>query len=459
VPNWLFISLVYFGPFAIILLIYLGKRNRHHKQSKNFLDNAVADGLTEAASLHPIIDPIKCIGCGSCVTACPEHNVLGLVHRRAELINPSNCIGHGACKIACPESAIKLVFGSATRGVEIPDVSPNYETCVPGVFIAGELGGMGLIRNAIEQGRQAFDSVAKFVRKNSDKQVGLLDCVIVGAGPAGLTATLGAKSHKLKTITIDQDTLGGTISHFPKGKLVMTQAATIPLVGKVKFGEIRKEPLMKFWVETIQKYSLKIKQNETLISVSKEGKNLHKVKTSKAEYLTKSVLLAIGRRGTPRKLGVEGEEQSKVVYRLTDPEQYKEQNLLVVGGGDSAIEAACSVAELNSIPSISDKAGSGQSSSTKLNPAKVTISYRKDSFGRAKAKNRKRIELLEKSGQLRVLYSSQVKSIGEDSVTLVLNEQRIKLSNQAVIVCAGGILPTGLLKEIGIKVETKYGTE
>ena len=448
-PNWLFISLVYTSPLAIILLIYFLKRNRHHHESKNYLETAIADGLTEAASLHPIIDPLACIGCGSCVTACPEHNVLGLIHRRAELINPSNCIGHGACKIACPENAIKLVFGSATRGVEIPDVSANYETCVPGVFIAGELGGMGLIRNAIEQGRQAFDSVTKFVQKNSSKQSGVLDCVIVGAGPAGLTATLGAKSNKLNTITIDQDTLGGTISHFPKGKLVMTQAATIPLVGKVKFGEIRKEPLMKFWVKTIQKYDLKIQQNETLISVTKADKNLHKVTTSKAEYLTKSVLLAIGRRGTPRKLGVEGEEQSKVVYRLTDPEQYKEQAVLVVGGGDSAIEAACSIAELNAIPTKQDGVSS----------AKVNISYRKDSFGRAKAKNRERINSLEQSGQLRVLYSSQVKSIDKESVTLQLNERSIKIRNQALIVCAGGILPTGLLKDIGIKVETKYGTE
>lgn len=447
-PNWFFVSLVYISPLAIFLLIYFIRRRLHHKESQSFLDAAIADGLTEAASLHPIIDPLACIGCGSCVTACPEHNVLGLIHRRAELINPSNCIGHGACKIACPENAIKLVFGSATRGVEIPDVSENYETCVPGIFIAGELGGMGLIRNAIEQGRQAFDSVAKFVQKHSSGQAGVLDCVIVGAGPAGLTATLGAKSHKLNTVTVDQDTLGGTISHFPKGKLVMTQAATVPLVGKVKFGEIRKEPLMKFWVETIQKYNLKIQQNETLISVTKHDENLHIVKTSKAEYLTKSVLLAIGRRGTPRKLGVEGEEQSKVVYRLTDPEQYKEQNLLVVGGGDSAIEAACSVAELNSIPPTD-----------KSNSAKVIISYRKDSFGRAKAKNRTRVEALEKSGQLTVLYSSQVKSIGKDSVTLALTEQTVKLRNQAIIVCAGGILPTGLLKEIGIKVETKYGTE
>ncbi len=443
-PNWLFIGLVYASPLSIILLFYLLKRTRHHKQSQTFLSDAVADGLTEAASLHPVIDPMACIGCGSCVTACPEKNVLGLIHRKAELINPSNCIGHGACKTACPEHAIKLVFGSATRGVEIPDVSPNYETCVPGIFIAGELGGMGLIRNAIEQGRQAFDSIAQFVQNNKNNDTHHLDCVIVGAGPAGLTASLAAKAHKLKTVTIEQDNIGGTISHFPVGKLVMTQAATIPLVGQFKFGEIRKETLMKYWFSIVEKYHLKIQQNEALISVTKEAGNIHKVTTTKSEYFTKSVLLAIGRRGTPRKLGVPGEELSKVVYRLIDPKQYRGQSVLVVGGGDSALEAACSIAELNDSDSKQPK---------------VTLSYRKDSFGRAKAKNRQRIEQAEKKGQLRLLFASQVKSIDKENVVLTIKERPVSLRNQSIIVCAGGILPTGLLKDIGVTVEMKYGTE
>jgi len=444
VPSWLYATLIYVSPLAVIFFIYSFKRKRHHKIAEKHLSSSVDDGLTEAASLHPIIDPILCIGCGSCVTACPEHDVLGMIHRKAELINPANCIGHGACKTSCPQDAIKLVYGSATRGVEIPEVSPEYETCVAGIFIAGELGGMGLIRNAIEQGRQAMDSVAKYVHSVPAKHKNLVDCIIVGAGPAGLSASLGAKSHHLNYLTIDQDSLGGTISHFPKGKLVMTQAATLPLVGSVKFGEIRKEPLMEFWVDTINKHQIKLQLNETLLGITKENGNIHRVKTSSGEYLAKAVLLAIGRRGSPRQLGVPGEEQSKVTYRLTDPDQYKGQRLLVVGGGDSALESACSVAELN-IP-------------TQAGPM-VTISYRKDSFGRAKSKNRERIVRLEKTGQLRVLYSSQVESISKNGVLIKIQDKKVKLPNQAIIVCAGGILPTGLLKEIGVNVETKYGTE
>lgn len=444
VPNWLFVGLVYITPLSVFLLVYFARRKKHNSRSVKALDTAITDGLTEAASLHPVIDPSACIGCGSCISACPEKNVLGLIDRKAELINPSNCIGHGACKESCPEQAIKLVFGSATRGVEIPDVKENYETCVNGVFIAGELGGMGLIRNAMEQGRQALDSVAKYVTKVASSNTQALDCVIVGSGPAGLSATLGAKEHGLKSITIDQETIGGTIAHFPKGKLVMTQAATLPLVGKVMFGEIRKEPLMQFWNETIDKYSLKIQPDETLLSVEKNSDGMHKVTTSKSEYIAKSVLLAIGRRGSPRKLGVPGEELSKVIYRLVDPEQLKEKCVLVVGGGDSAIEAACSIADLNS---SDDK------------QPKVSLSYRKDSFGRAKAKNRQRVEDLTASGQLRVLFSSQVKRFTDEYAVLTLNDKDFKMKNDAVIVCAGGILPTKLLKDIGVKVETKYGTE
>ena len=440
-PNWLVALLVYASPLLVILLFYFSKRRKQHKQSHSLFEDAVSDGLTEASSLHPVIDHSLCIGCGSCVTACPENNVLGLIHRKAQLVTPSNCIGHGACKSACPQEAIKLVFGSATRGVEIPDVSPNYETCVSGIYIAGELGGMGLIRNAIEQGRQALDSIADYIasEKVTDKKV--LDCLIVGAGPAGLTASLGAKKHGLNTITIDQDSVGGTISHFPKGKLVMTQAATVPLVGKVKFGEISKEKLMKFWLETINKYQINIQQNERLVSALQCDDQTIEVITSKTKYKAKTLLLTIGRRGTPRQLGVTGEDSTKVVYRLVDPEQYAGKDVLVVGGGDSAIEAACSIAELNQ------------------NESKVSLSYRKDSFSRAKAKNRERVALLEKSGQLKTLMCSNVKSIQSDIVILDQNDKQIEINNEAVIVCAGGILPTKLLKDIGVETQIKYGTE
>jgi len=435
------ILMIYGTPLLVILSYYIIKKKRYHKQSLSFLEESRAAKLTEPASLHPIINPVECIGCGTCVSACPEHNVLGLIANKAQLVNPTNCIGHGACKTACPQDAIKLVFGSETRGVDIPDVSPEFETSVKGLFIAGELGGMGLIKNAIEQGRQVMEFIQKKVSKNTSKNV--LDCFIVGAGPAGLSATLQAKSVGLKTMTIDQDTVGGTVAHFPRGKLVMTAPAQLPMVGKVKFSEISKESLMEFWMGVIQEKKIKVHEKEMLKEIQKENDNLFSIKTNNNEYQSKSILLAIGRRGTPRKLGVPGEEKTKVAYRMIDPEQYKNDFVLVVGGGDSALEAACSIAEL------------GQS--------KVSISYRSESFSRAKPKNRTRIKTLEEQGKLQVLMSSNVVCIEDKSVDISIktntSEKTITIKNSAIIICAGGILPTPFLKSIGINVTTKYGTE
>lgn len=439
--NTLTIGLIYGVPLMVLLSLYLMKKHRHQRQSEKFLEESKAAKLTEPVSLHPIIDPVQCVGCGTCVSACPEQNVLGLIAYKAHLVNPSNCIGHGACKTACPQDAIKLVFGSETRGVDIPDVSPEFETTVAGIFIAGELGGMGLVKNAIEQGRQAMDAIHKKIPKGSNSAV--LDCLVVGAGPAGLSATLQAKAHGLNTVTIDQDSLGGTVANFPRGKLVMTAPAILPLVGKVKFSEISKEDLMAFWLKVVEEQNVHIQENESLQEIHKQDDGTFEVKSNVKEYHTKSVLLALGRRGTPRKLGVPGEEKTKVTYRMIDPEQYQNDHVLIVGGGDSAIEAACSIAELGY--------------------SKVSISYRSEAFSRAKPKNRQRIHNLEQQNKIQVLLKSNVTQIEDDAVVLKVSnengERLVKIKNSAIIICAGGILPTPFLKSIGIDVTTKYGTE
>jgi thioredoxin reductase (NADPH) len=433
------VTLIYLTPLLVILAYYLYKRKKQNGISKDFLAQAKSDGLTEPASLHPIIDPLKCLGCASCISACPEQNVLGLIDRHADLINPANCIGHGACKTSCPQSAITLVFGSETRGVDIPELTSDFQTNIPGIFIAGELGGMGLIKNAIEQGRQSMNSIANYVAKQPKFDPSILDCVIVGAGPAGLSAMLGAKEKQLNIVTIDQEVAGGTVSHFPRGKLVMTSPANMPIVGRVKFGEVSKEKLLTFWLELIDKHDLKINQNETMLDITPDQQGYLRLTSSEQIYKTKSILLAIGRRGTPRKLGVKGEEQTKVVYRLIDAEQYKDEDVLIVGGGDSALEAACSIAELGR--------------------CRVSISYRSDSFGRAKAKNRARVDTLVACGALQLFMSSQVNRISIDNVQLTIEGKITTIENSVVIVCAGGVLPTPFLKKTGIMVATKYGTE
>ncbi len=427
---------VYFTPMLLIWVGYLYLHARQEKKNRDAHNEALNSGLTEPASLHPVINVNRCIGCGSCVAACPENNVLGLIDKKSTLINPSHCIGHGACRDSCPADAITLVFGSETRGVDIPNVNPDFQTNIPGIYIAGELGGMGLIRNAVEQGRQAIDSIEKHLKKEKS-QPSLLDVVIIGAGPSGFSASLAAKAQNLRCVTLEQDSLGGAVFQFPRGKIVMTAPVELPLYGTVKLTETTKEALLELWQKVEIQTDLKINYHERMESVE-QNDGIITVTTNRNTYQTRTLLLAIGRRGTPRKLDVPGEDQSKVVYRLMDAEQYKNQHVLVVGGGDSALEAATSIAK--------------QPGTT------VTISYRSHSFNRAKEKNRQKVDDAMATSRLQVLLNSNVKDIAKDSVTIEQEGKLHYITNDTVIICAGGILPTPFLKKIGINVETKYGT-
>ena len=268
--------LIYALPVLLLLVWHVRRRRRFERRSEEVRKQT---GRAEPASLHPVINE-RCIGCGSCVKACPEqehHVVLGILRGRASLINPGDCIGHGACKTACPVEAITLVFGTERRGVDIPLLTPSFETTVPGIFVAGELGGMGLIRNALEQGRQAVDAIRARGKASGD----MLDLLIVGAGPAGFSASLTAMSHGMRFTTIEQESLGGCVFQYPRGKLVMTAPATVPLVGKINFRQTSKESLLEFWKEAERKTGVKINYKERVEDITRERDGFL-VKTSRA---------------------------------------------------------------------------------------------------------------------------------------------------------------------------------
>ena len=426
--------------FALLLILitlyfYLRSKRKTTRVNLDMIEEAKNLGLHEPVTLHPYVNENVCIGSGACIEACPEKNILAIVNGRATTVNVSRCVGHGACFHACPVQAISLYIGTEKRGVELPHVSQQFETNVPMLFIAGELGGMGLIKNAVEQGKQAAGYLASKLKKNDKTD---FDVIIVGAGPAGISATLRCAELGLRYKTIEQDTIGGTVYSFPRSKIVMTSPMELPIHGKVKFVETSKDQLISLWAEVISKNNIKISENEKVESIIKDGE-LFNVTTVKGSYTSSAVILAIGRRGSPRKLGVPGEERDKVFYRLLEPELIENKKILVVGGGDSAIESAILLAH-----------GSN----------KVSLSYRSDSFSRCKPKNLENVNSYSAAGKLEVLFSTNVVEIRENSVVLNRGgnqDDTFELENDLVYIFAGGELPTKFLEKTGIKITKKFG--
>ena len=425
---------IVFGFVGVLIYFYLRKSNDKSKKVRQKRTKAEELGFHEPVSLHPVINEDLCIGSGACVTACPEHDILGVANGKGITINASRCVGHGACFHACPTQAITLCIGTEKRGVELPHISQEFETTLPGLFIAGELGGMGLIKNAVEQGKQAVGYLFSKLTKSSKAE---LDLLIVGAGPAGISASLEATKRKLKFVTLEQSSLGGTVFTFPRAKVVMTSPMDLPLHGKIKLVETSKTELLKLWNDVLKKNNIKINELEKVEAIEKQD-NVFIVKTNKDHYTAKSVLLAIGRSGSPRKLDVPGEEKEKVAYRLLEPEYIQKKNVLVVGGGDSAIETALLLANENN---------------------KVTLSYRSDSFSRLKPKNLENINRAISKKNISVLFSTNVVEILDKAVILKASESEelISIENDLVYIFAGGILPTKFLESIGIKITKKFG--
>lgn len=428
--------LVSFVIIFITIYIYVRHQGNKSRKVQNKITQAKEFGLHEPVTISPFIDPAKCIGSGACVKACPEKDILGLVNGKGKKINASRCVGHGACAAACPVGAITLVFGTEARGVEIPYVTPNFETNVKGIYIVGELGGMGLIRNTVTQGREAIEYLSCLCRAEENKKDDVHDVLIVGAGPAGISASLACMEHKLRSVTIEQGDIGGTVLQYPRHKIVMTAPMVLPMYGKVKLRQTTKEALLELWMDVIGKTGLQIRTNEKMLEVKQED-GCFRVKTSKGEYLTRNIVLAIGRRGTPRKLGVPGEELPKISYRMLEPEQHQNQDLLVVGGGDSAIEAAIALAS---------QPGN-----------KVILSYRGEAFSRIKPMNSQRLEEMTSKKLIKVLLNSNVKEIAERYVKISTTDGMIEVINDFVYIFAGGELPNEFLNKIGVEVVKKFG--
>lgn len=418
-----------------ILAFFVARYLYQHKRMERMAREAAERGALFSEgpkAQHPRIVRDLCIGCGGCVTVCPEGDVLALVGGKAAIVNGYKCIGHGLCAEECPVGAIEMVMARPSSGADLPILSEELETSVTNLFIAGELGGLALIKNAVNQGRDCMDAIAQRLANEQVHPVesGLYDVIIVGAGPAGISASLRAAELRLNALTLERESVGGTVSKYPRQKLVMTSPVEFPLHGKFSKIALSKEDLLKFWEKVMQRTDLNIHTLEGVDAIRKEGDGFFSVQTARQRYRSRAVVLAMGRAGTPRKLGVKGEDLPHVLYRLIEADHYTDKNILIVGGGDSAVEAAMGLAH--------------QSGN------KVALSYRKAEFSRLKDRNSKRIEDHIRAGKVEVIFNSMPVEFRKGSVLIDCGGEIRELANDFVWIFAGGIPPSDFLKAVGI---------
>jgi len=410
-------------------------------------------GGGEKGKPRPVINATLCIGCGSCVDSCPETGTLALVGGKAILANPERCVGHARCVDVCPTSAISLAFGSTLQTLRAPFVKETFETNIEAIYIVGELSGMGLIKTAINEGRLAIDSIKRkledsgewappsfehglgtIVSSTEAVQDKPYDVAIVGAGPAGLSASLAALQHGLRYITLEQGEVAATIRNYPRHKFLMAEPVEMPLYGSLYVGDGTKESLLTVWETILANTGVQIRTQERVESVVREGL-VFKVITGRAAYRARNIVLALGKRGSPRKLGIPGEDLAKVTYRLIEADSYLEKDILVVGGGDSAVEAALAL--------------------SKASRNRVTLSYRGETFDRARDRNRKMLLDAEQQSRIAILRQSHLTEILRQSVRLSVDDRTVELPNHYVFILVGGESPEGFLRKLGIQMVEK----
>jgi len=433
--SWTLLALLIVG-LALALATVVHRRVERQELARVLAErqDARRRGSDKARLQFPAVDLTNCVGCSLCVQACPEEGVLEMVHGQAMVVHGARCVGHGLCATACPTAAISVTLGDLSGRRDIPAISASLEARgSPGLFLAGEVTGYALVRTAITHGTSVADEVARRVADRAPDGAAsddTLDLLIVGAGPAGIACALRAKELGLRFVVIEQEELGGTVAKYPRRKLVMTQPVTLPLHGKLTKTTYTKEELVAIWEDVVRRHEVPIRTGVAYRGLERIAGGVHEVTTTAGPFRARNVCVAIGRRGSPRKLKVPGEDLSKVVYNLVDAQSYQGRRVVVVGGGDSAVEAALA---------LSEQSGN-----------RVTLSYRKDEFVRIKARNERRLLVAESKGRIEIVRNSVVTEIDQCSVRLHVSANGVPardldVQNDDVFVMAGGIPPFRLL--------------
>ncbi|MBI3567522.1 MAG: NAD(P)-binding domain-containing protein [Gemmatimonadetes bacterium] len=400
-------------------------------QAPTSAPGAAAGGVPRA-----MVRADMCVGCGTCVDACPEPGAITLRGKLA-VVDDALCKGHGECVRGCPVGAISVTTGTAVNRVQVPLTNSEFETNVPGLYIVGELGGRGLIKNAINEGKMAIEAVVKALEPGAERPDGdadVVDVAIVGSGPAGLSAGLEALRRGLSYVVIEQGSLSDTVRKYPRHKLLLAEPVSIPLYGDLWIADASKETLLQVWETIVANTGLQVRTGERVEQVIRAD-GVFRLQTSAGVHRARRVVLAMGRRGTPRRLGVPGEELDKVFYDIVEMEAFAGRRVLVVGGGDSAIESVLGLANQKD--------------------TEVTLSYRGETFSRVKDRNRAKIATLLESGRVRAIFGSVVREIRHDVAVLQLGDETTIVPNDDVVVRIGGDAPYAFLERIGVRIVEK----
>ncbi len=418
------------GGLAVLLMAVftmLSARKRHSQM--------VAPAVTVGPRIlvHDINDD-RCTGCDACVAVCPT-NVLDLVANKSRVLRFEDCIQCEACMFACPtEALVMFPEGATPPPLKIPEIDENFQTAVAGQYLIGEVAGKPLVKNAANLGRAVVEHMLATGMRGGALGRGdtTVDVAIVGSGPGGLSAALTCVQKGLSYVVLEKEQLiASTIARYPKGKLVMAEPYDTLNLSLLPVFDSAKEQLIPIWRELLDRVGIKIRQGESVEAVQKAGDGTFDIRTTVGAYRAQRVVLSIGTRGKPRTLQVPGENLPKVFSLLEDPDEWRGRAVLIVGGGDSAVEAALALAD------------SG---------AKVMISYRGKGFNRAAPKNKQTIEAYASEGRIKAKLGSQVLGFENDTVTLALADgSQKRYPNDAAFVLIGADPPVQWLEKMGIK--------
>jgi thioredoxin reductase len=386
----------------------------------------------------PQIDVNTCLGCYACVDACP-YDVLEIDRYVAVVARPEACCGLTLCEQRCPNGSLRITDGEPIG--DRPRLGGDLESLdTPGLYLAGDVTGLPLIKNAINQGARAVDRIAASLdagQRGGDA----LDLVVVGAGPAGISAALRAKEKGLSFEVIEQGSAAQSIRSFPRGKLVFDQPLELPVTGKLWLEESTKEELLSHWLRIVRQERLPIREDTRMTAIARDAATgLFRVTTEPrgggppTERITRRVLLAIGQRGSPRRLPFElaPEVESRVHYHLADARSFEGRRVIVVGLGDVAMEAAIAL-------------------SRQPNTA-VTVVHRGEGFSRGKSRNIAEVRRLAESGRIGLRLSTEIAALTAEQARLRGPKGEVAQGYDAVLVLIGSIPPWEALRAAGVRM-------